>query len=81
MSESIEWRVLKEGDDGVWHNASDGAQSMFGLTTAKALAKRLGPPWQVRHRATMLTPDEHAVEAAQTTQAQQEPRFGGKWAP
>ena len=81
MSEQVEWRVVKEGDDGVWHNASDGAQSMFGLTSAKALAKRLGPPWQVRHRQTMLPPDEHAAALSQLTQDTQEPKFGGQWAP
>lgn len=78
MSEQVEWRVIKEGENGVWHNASDGAQSMFGLSTAKALAKRLGPPWQVRHRTTMLTPEEHDVRAIEIDQS---PKFGAPWAP
>lgn len=81
MSEQVEWRVLREDEHGVIHNASDGAQSMFGLTAARRLARKLGPPWQVLHRTSMLTPEEHAVEAAAVIQSQQEPRFGGKWAP
>lgn len=74
MSELIEWRVVKELENGVWHNASDGAQSMFGLTTAKKLAQRLGPPWQVKHRTTMLGPEEHEATP-------QEQTFGAPWAP
>jgi hypothetical protein len=58
MSEQVEWRVMWD-EAGIWHNASDGAQSLFGLTSAKALAKKLGPPWEVRHRTTLLTPEEH----------------------
>lgn len=64
MGEQVEWRVLKEDEHGTIHNASDGAQSMFGLTNAKKLAQKLGPPWQVRHRTTMLTPEEHETDAA-----------------
>ena len=75
MSELIEWRVLKYSDLGVQHNASDGAQSLFGLTGAKALAKKLGPPWQVRHRTTMLTPEEHEAEQPKSQ------TFGSHWAP
>jgi hypothetical protein len=59
MSEQVEWRVLWTDEHGTIHNGMDGAQSMFGLTRAQALAKKLGPPWRVAHRATMLSPDEH----------------------
>jgi len=76
MGEQVEWRVLWEDEHGTVHNGMDGAQSMFGLTRAKDLAKRLGPPWRVAHRATMLTPEEH--EAITKSEGQ---TFGSQWAP
>jgi hypothetical protein len=66
MFEKVEWRVTWEDEHGVWHNAQDGAQSMFGLTAAQKLVQKLGPPWQVRHRTSMLTPAEHEALDAQS---------------
>lgn len=71
MSELIEWRVLWQDEHGVIHNGMDGAQSLFGLTNAQKLAKKLGPPWEVRHRATMLNPDEHAAFEAEQRKAKE----------
>jgi hypothetical protein len=78
MSEQVEWRVLWEDEGGVIHNGMDGAQSMFGLTRAKDLAKKLGPPWQVKHRTTLLTPDEHAPTLKTEGEV---PAFGSQWSP
>lgn len=76
MGELVEWRVIWTDEHGTIHNASDGAQSMFGLTNAKKLAQKLGPPWQVKHRTTMLPPDEHEVTVKTELQT-----FGSPWAP
>jgi len=83
MSEQVEWRVLWQDEHGTIHNAQDGAQSMFGLTSAQKLAQKLGAPWEVRHRTTMLTPPEHEaweVEQRKTPQTEG-PKFGAQWAP
>lgn len=77
MGELVEWRVIWTDEHGTIHNASDGAQSIFGLTRAKDLAKRLGPPWQAVHRTTMLPPDAHQAEQSEG----HAPTFGSPWAP
>jgi hypothetical protein len=78
MSEQVEWRVMWEDEHGTWHNAQDGAQTLFGLTRAKELAQKLGAPWQVRHRASLLSPDEHEAAVKTAGQAQ---IYGSQWAP
>lgn len=59
MSESVEWLVAWIDEDGTPHCAQDGAQTVFGLSSAQKLAKSLGPPWNVAHRYTLLSPGEH----------------------
>ncbi len=80
MTEQVEWRVLWQDEHGTIHNGVDGAQSMFGLTRAKDLAKKLGPPWEVKHRATMLSPDEHEVAMKKQAEIVQSKPWG-RWAP
>jgi hypothetical protein len=76
VSEQVEWRVgYFEGDQ--FHSAQDGAQSVFGLTNAQKLAKKLGAPYQLFHWRTNLSPAEH--EAAQARE--NDPPWGGRWAP
>lgn len=58
MSELIEWEVVHADKDGI-HRHSEGAQSRFGLTRAKKIAKALGEPWHVVHWHTFVSPDEH----------------------
>lgn len=82
MSEQVEWRVMYEDEHGAWHNAQDGAQSIFGLTSAKKLAERLGPPFSLFHRRSMLPPAEHELWEAEQRKAEEKPQtFGSQWAP
>jgi len=45
-SELIEWQVVRT-DKGERRVHSEGAQSVFGRTRARKVAKELGPPWRV----------------------------------
>lgn len=81
MSEQVEWRVLWEDEHGVIHNAQDGAQSIFGLTNAKKLAQKLGPPWRLSHRRSMLPPEEHELWEAEQRKTEASQTFGSQWAP
>jgi hypothetical protein len=78
-TEKVEWQVGKREEDGRLTFTRDGAQSVFSLTRAKALAKKRGPEWSLFHWKTNLSPDAQAsFEAAHKTE---EPMFGGPWAP
>ncbi len=59
MSELVEWEVLHVDKAGQIIRHSEGAQSRFGLTRAKKIAKALGEPWKVNHYHTLIPPDEH----------------------
>lgn len=58
MSEMVEWEVVHVAKDGLKRH-TEGAQSRFGLTTARQIAKKLGEPWYVIHYHTMVNPEEH----------------------
>jgi hypothetical protein len=58
MAERVEWlvtRLLRTQRV----NYQDGAQSVYGLTTARKLVKQLGPPWEIRHCNTGDAPKDH----------------------
>lgn len=59
MSELVEWEVLHVDKAGNIVRHSEGAQSRFGLTRARKIAKALGEPWKVNHYHTLVPPDEH----------------------
>lgn len=56
-SELIEWVVTRlEKGQRKFH--TEGAQSVFGMTRARKVAKALGPPWEVAHRDLLTPPIE-----------------------
>lgn len=58
MAERVEWQVQRLlRTQRV--NYQDGAQSVYGLTTARKLVKQLGPPWEIRHLKTGASPEDH----------------------
>ncbi len=59
MSEQVEWEIVHVDKDGL-HRHSEGAQSRFGLTRARKIAKALREPWHVVHWHTLVSPEEHA---------------------
>lgn len=59
MSEQVEWLVGYFDEQNRFHKGHDGAQSVFSLTSAQKLAKKLGPPWSLFHWRTNLSPAEH----------------------
>ena len=56
-SELIEWSIVKR-QGALWKHHLEGAQSVFGLTTARKIVKRLGPPWEVRKASTLELPEK-----------------------
>ena len=56
-SELIDCVVVRK-DRGHWRYHVDGAQSVFGVTRARKVAKELGPPWEVRKAASLDLPDK-----------------------
>lgn len=56
-SELIEWQVVKR-QGALWKHHLEGAQSVFGLSTARKIVKKLGPPWEVRHTQTLELPEK-----------------------
>lgn len=58
----IEW-VVTCTDKGIRKFHTEGAQSVFGITRARKVAKALGPPWVVRKRVTLEEPDKETDDA------------------
>ena len=58
-SELIEWSVVQFKDGKILRH-NEGAQSVFGLTRARQVQKKLGPAWRVRKAADLFEspPDE-----------------------
>jgi hypothetical protein len=79
MTERVEWQVGRHDEDGRLTFTRDGAQSVFSLTRAKALAKKRGPEWSLFHWKTNLSPEAQAELEARSKN--EEPKFGGQWAP
>jgi hypothetical protein len=83
-TELVQWQVGKREEDGRLTFTRDGAQSIFSLTRAKALAKKRGPEWSLFHVKTNLSPEAQATfeaEYTQPTEDQSKPegQFGGQW--
>lgn len=69
MGEQVEWEIIRIGKakdaegnpipGAAIERHSEGAQTRFGLSRAREVAKNLGKPWQVVHYHTLVPPDEH----------------------
>lgn len=62
MSELVEWNVGYHDDQGAFHQAADGAATVFGESRAKQLAKKLGHPYRLFHWRSKLEPAEHKAQ-------------------
>lgn len=56
-AELIEWCIVKQEPERLLRH-SEGAQTVFGLTRARQIAKKLGPSWRIRHIDTQKPPEE-----------------------
>jgi hypothetical protein len=63
--ESVEWLVAYPDEQGTLKAARDGAQTVFGLTRAKKVAKQVGPPYALYHYQTRLPEKLHVKHMAQ----------------
>jgi hypothetical protein len=84
VSEAVEWVVGTHDGAGKLQTVSDGAQCVFGLTTAEKLAHRLGKLYGVYHVQSGLTPDEceQIMSARDKIRAKHGPlMFGSEWRP